>query len=835
MNKGTVVRAGIIFGLFVLILGVAWIVSSVKDKNDTPVLTNPDGAYLEVEDYTITRAELWDKMRVYDGLSYLTQYIEKEYFYKTEIAAVTDQEVADKIELFTYGTNDDDKLAEIFADTETKDYLDQQLANGMKLVNLDPTDPADLRAFVELEVAKDNATRAYILAADSEDDLYISDDTLKTYYESNVTGDVCAINIKFNSVAEAANLFNKYNLVPNYNLGWGNYTGTEDIADLTTGDFDSDNTEQLEPSDVFDEFIKMYNFMNPDIDDLAGTLADFETTCDDSLVYDYSEITEDRTGTDPYYILGNYMFNTLDIEEDNSRFSFNLQEIGEFQILSFKISEEEVTAFDDLTQTELDDLKVEVLESKITDTVIAAVNTKKWEAAEFEIFDPILKTVYYGSEFVRFDNSGSKEIIATINGDDITADFLFDYMEPKVGAYYSIDIIQTKVLLASEDFTEMFGTDYDYVNSKNEEIVAYTEELRNMKSAFSGGNYAQYGFDNTVFDWGEFLALAFRAQDENEAIQNLYLISALQPTLVTDAINFDAATDIMQEIMDEYFSLNVVHLLAYTDFDNDLSPDEFNDYVDGLSVADKAEYDAMKAEIENLIETRLNNDKSFNDIITEFNDSLLNDPENEWADVKEYGFHIMTQDLSASESLTPATTESYDKDFVVALKAMYDEYVVVVDTSATTVEEYYYKQLVQTNFGLHYLQATEGDDFDMPSAVYTEAMDLDTEYPEDANGTTVLPNADQAALYIAIENAEKEGKAIDSSLPTSVYNACETFFGPTYTAYFTSSSFSIVSAEFILDNSPQFAANTADRVAYIEVVREILYSNTFEEGFVVPE
>lgn len=837
MNKGTVIRAGIIFGLFVIILGAAWVVSGVKDKNDEATLTDQNEAYLQVGDYTITRADLWTKMRLNDGVSYLTQYIERTYFYANEIKAVTDAEVTKKIEFYKYGTNDTEELAKIFDDAELKKDLEDQFVEGLLIINFDPTSQADLRRFVELEIAKENATKAYALAADEEDDLYITEDDLKDYYESNTKGDVCAINIKFNSVSEANNLFDHFNLVPNYNLGWGEYFGTETpIEDMSTGDFNEDNTRQLTDQEVFEYYVQMYNYMNPSETAIADDSLDtFCTSESDRFTFNYDDMTDGKDLGAPITLLAKYMFNTLDLEDDNSRYSFNLQGLGEFQILSFKVAQDEVAAFDTLTQTEKDAIEQEILDSYITNTIITRVNDTKWDSAEFEIFDPILKIKFQQAFGTSFDNNGSKEVVATINGNNITADMLFDYMEDKIGTYYTIDMIQTQMLLTSDAFTDLFGTSTDYINSKNETVSDYRDELRGMKTYFSQGQYAQYGFDNSVYSWDDFLLLAFGALSENEAIQALFILSDLQPYLVLDVVDYGTAATIIQNKVDKYFNLDVVHLLAYTDFDDDLSPDEFNDYVAGLTGEALTEYNSIKAGLEAAIEARIDDDKTFSEIVAEFNESLVGE-DNDWADAKAYGFHLMTQDLSAKESLTAENTTGFDEDFVAAVKDLYDEYVVIVETSATEITELYDDELFQSDFGLHYLYATEGSAFDLPSAVYSESDDLKDDYPVEANGTTIIPSADQVALYIEIENAEKLGKATDASLPKSVYDAVDAYFGDVYSAYFSSGSYSIMAADYIINNNPTYtASDTAANVTYLNNVIEILYNATFPEGFIIPE
>ena len=838
MNKGTVIRAGIIFALFVIILGAAWIVSSVKDKNDSAVISNPDESYLTVGDYTVTRQDLWEKMLLNDGISYLTQYIEKTYFFADEIAAVTDEEVNEKIEYYKYGTNDEEALADIFADEEVKAELEKQFEDSMKAIDYDPTSPTDLRRFVELEIAKENAVRAYVENADDEDELAITSEDLETFYTENKLGDIAAINIKFNSETEAQNVFDHFNLVPNYNSGWGLYDGTDgDIADLGTGDFDEDNTTQLDDDGVFAAFVEMYNYMNPNQTQIleTTTLSTFTAAYGDEFSYNFEEMTKDEQLGSPYSLLADYMFETLNFEDDGARFSFTLQGLGEFEILTFKVSQEEVTAFDDLTQTDLDDLTEEIIETYITTTIIARIVDNYWDDAEFEIFDPILKIKHFSNGGEKFDNSGSKDKVATINGNDITGDMLFEYMEDKIGTYYTIDMVKNLILLDSEAYTDIYEDETDYLDSKNETIVEHRDEFRTMKTAFGSGAYATYGFDNSVYSWEEFLILAFGAENENDAIFNLFVLGNLQAYLVGDSIDYADATDLIQTQVDEYFNLDIVHLLVYTDMDNDLSPDEFNDYVDGLTGQDLVDYEALKNDMESVIEDKLDDDMTFSEIVDEFNDSLIGDTENPWADAKAYGFHILTQDLSQSDSLTSVNTSGYDEDFVAAVKKLYDEYVFLIGASATDVDELYDDELFQSNFGLHYLYAEQGTAFEKPSAIYSESDDDQAQFPAEANGTTLIPSAAQVQLYIDIETADMLGKATDAKLPASVYAAIEAYYGATFDAYFSNGYYSIVTAEYILANNPVFASNNDANKEYLADVIDVLYTSTFPEGFNVPE
>ena len=859
MNKGIAIKAGIILGFFIVVLGLAYGCSSVKDKNVTPEISNRDDVYLTVGDITVTRQELWELMRISDGITYLEQFIEENYFLSTELAAVTPEQVAEKIEFYKYGSNDPETIAEIQEDAELEAELLKQYHESLTILGYDPEDLDDQREFVELEIVKEAITREYIntveetITSDGAEVTqlkYLSETDLEIYYNENYKGDVCALDIRFFTTAEAEEIFNQLELVPNYNLGFGKYFGDEPIDTLSTGDFDETNTIQLNQDQVFAYFLRMYNIMNPNLPHIPdGTVdgvpvenapvATYEELCqNDEFNYNYSEMTEDRVNGDPYLTFAGYIFNTLGTDEGDIRFSYTLQSIGDFKVLTFKVNQEEIDAYDDIDQALKDEMATAIVDEMLAptnarrQTYINEAMNKYWEAVEFEIFDPILKLkhVYNGGDEMK--NQGHETLVATLDDNEITADMLFAYMDSKIGTYYTIELVKNKALLASDKYTEIYGESQDFLNSNNEKMKQHRDDLRLMKGTFSNDGYANYGFSSSTYTWEEFLVVAFGSATEADVIRDLYVIGSIQPYFIKDMISYENAAGVVQNVIDEYFSLDVEHLLVYVDRDRDFGPDEFNDYVDGLEGQDLIDYNAMRVAIENLIEDRINDEKTFADIVEEFEDGLINDVENEWAVFKAYGFILKTENLSAQNSLSPATTQNYDKDFVVAVKNLYDDYVALVDASATDVTELYDDELIQTNFGLHFLYSKQGDDFEMPTAVYDNSEGT---YSEGAGGETVIPTQAQVDLYIDIKFSEQVGEVAGSRLPSSVYDAVEAFYGETYSSYFTTSGYSLVTVSYMLDNNITYATNQADSVGYLEAILEVLYSSTFPEGFTAPE
>ena len=68
------------------------------------------------------------------------------------------------------------------------------------------------------------------------------------------------------------------------------------------------------------------------------------------------------------------------------------------------------------------------------------------------------------------------------------------------------------------------------------------------------------------------------------------------------------------------------------------------------------------------------------------------------------------------------------------------------------------------------------------------------------------------------------GRYVDSHVQCTIFNA-----------YFTTSGYSIATADFILGNNPVYATDQADRIQFLNNVIDILYSVNFPEEYVQPQ
>jgi hypothetical protein len=839
MTKGIAIKAGIILGFFGLVLGLAFGCSSVRDNQDTPQIDNGSGTYLTVDGITITNQELWEKMRITDGLTYLEQYIDEQLL-SDYIALVTQDLIDEKVEETIYGTNDPDAIAKIREDAEREDELILNYERSLILQGLDPNNADDVRSFFELQIAKELYTVDFIEGlTDESDTLHISEGDVEAHYVSSVRGDVCAIVVRFYSYDEATAVFDEFDIVPNYEGRIGRYFDeTTPIEDVLTSQFDEENTSIMTDQEALKAFIQMYNYMYDAGLDEELSIETFCATAGDEFQYDYDAITGQFDSTSAEQTFAGYLWDTIDLEDDDTedeeiplRFSITPRAIDDYQLMVYKVSQETVTEYDDLTQAEKDDLYNELLEEKVTTSSITRAMAVLWDDIDFEIFDPILKLQYEFTEQVEFDNRGDDVIIATFNNEEITAQELFEYMNDQIGPYYVLEMIKQKSLLASDYYVELYGDDYDYINNRSEKMIEHRDELREMKSMFSSNQYANYGFSSSAYTWEEFLILAFNNESEANVIRDLFVIGGMQPNHVKDLIAYENAADFIQAQIDEYFNLNVTHLLLYLDNDFNFEPDSYNDYVDSLSGDALTEYNSLVVAFENLVISKINNDEyTLAEIVEEYKDSLVQDPDNDWADFKEYGFFIMTENLSAQGSLTNNNTNNYDEDFVTALKRIYDSYVVALEAD-DTLSRYVDNQLVQSDFGMHFIIATEGSKFEQPSAEFDVT---DTNYNEGFANDSMVPTQEQVELYIEIKLAERLNQAAPYTIPTSVKDALVAYYDPILSAYFNTGGYTIASAEYALANDISFTSDEAEMLAFLQTVIDVLYEVNFPDEFLTP-
>ena len=841
MNKGIIIRASIILGIFLVILGLAFGCSTIKDNVKTPEISTGDDIYLSLDGFEFTNNEVWDLMKISDGLTYLYQYID-EIVLEDTIASLTDEDIQNEILYAKYATIDPEAIAKIQEDTELDELVNEAFNQNLVLLGYNPLSDDDIEEYVTLNAARRKAAIEFITTsvAPQEDDeatdtsdLYIDEDKLVEYYEANNRGDVYVLDIRFSSENEGEAVLNKFNLVPNYEGGWGLYFGETPITDVPTEDFTEENTESLTDEGVFAKMIEVYNYMNPDNQiSTSTTTVDFVENYPELATRSYEAMTEDYTTDSTMYSYATYLFDVLSMSEDGTRYSTSLKDLGAFSMLTFLVDADELTPFDEIVNVQ--DVYDDVLMSMLTSTNITAILTEMVNENELEIFDPVLKLQNFQTYGIEYDNRGDETLVATYGDLEITADDLYNYMDDALGTYYSLELTRRYMLIESDYYTEIYGEDRDFLNSRNDNLAAHRDELRTMKTNFGNGAFVSYGFSTDVYFWEEFLIVAFRSYSEATVIRDVYVLGALTPYLLDGEIEYDHAVDYIAEQVENYFSLNASELYLYVDYDQDFEADTWTEVKDAFDEATLAEYSLLKAGLEDMVQDKLDEGLSFSDIVTAYQDGLIDDTENEWAEYKAFGFYIEERDLDelVDGSLTYNSVENTDiEDLMADFQRIYAAYTEEIATSAEDVESYLDDRVVETDEGLHFILATEGADFVQPSAVFDNTAG---DYTEGVGNDTVAPSREQVELYIEL----KYGQEINTAsadlplIPSEVIDALEAYYLPFFEAYFGSSSYNIQSVEYILANNPEFGTNQDKHINFLEDALDVLYDIAYLDSFI---
>ncbi|MBN2877944.1 MAG: hypothetical protein JXL85_09875 [Bacilli bacterium] len=478
----------------------------------------------------------------------------------------------------------------------------------------------------------------------------------------------------------------------------------------------------------------------------------------------------------------------------------------------------------------------------------------------FQIFDHYVGMDYQAidSTFVP-DPKGSKEIFAsyekTLTSDEpliITADELFEFALTKNAALYTTYASQYKELLYSPYFTEVFGTQKDLSKNKADRMDDMFAAVQNAKEYYSYLQqlYANYGMAFGYEAFSDYAYSQYGTKTELALLQ-YFVAGELQPYLINETVNatdiIDALYPVVEDYYDNYFSLDVSHLLIYMDFDEDGSPDDFFEYKDELTQAELDAFNILQAGLEIAIDEY---EGTFAELIDEFNEATREDET--WGLYKQNGFFILTENLNAVDADDSTITHSltysgeygvkdtYVQEYVDALIALYQEYQLEQNLDKTEL----YSDLVMTKFGLHVIKASQGDDFEQPTCEFEEEDPLNPEYSEGSENPNGAPTLEQMQLYALykfysmtydLTNADVEEiyNITIPKLPASVTDALDFYLSDLLNGIYVIGTINVNMTERLLDgefvqNSYTTMTNT-ELMAMIEGIGEIYFDAIFGE------
>ncbi len=308
-------------------------------------------------------------------------------------------------------------------------------------------------------------------------------------------------------------------------------------------------------------------------------------------------------------------------------------------------------------------------------------------------------------------------------------------------------------------FTEAFGTQTNLQKNKSDRMDEMYVALQDSKDYYSylAQLYASYGLTFTYSSFSQYAYLQYGTKTELDLLK-YFVKGELQPYLIAEAISEYGLVEMMvntvSDYYDNYFSLDVTHLILFLDYDEDGSPDDYYAYIDSLDEAGVDAYETKLAGFEAAITEYLDDeDNTFTTLVTAYRAASREDAT--WGEFKTFGFALMTEDLNVvdedDDTITHSRTysgeygvkDSFVQEYVDALISIYQVYSQPVNADLDSMMS----PLVTTVYGQHLILVQQGDDFERFSAQFTEADPANPVYSEGAENPNGKPTLEQMQLY----------------------------------------------------------------------------------------
>lgn len=824
----------------------------------TPVLTNPDEVFYDGGSYLITYGDVYEEFKINDGINRLLFMVDSVLL-SDYIASVTDEQIAAKILYLTYGTNNSEEIA-LLTDQEKQDYQDTFAENMNLLGYADNQDE-----YVRLVCAKEAyAVEQMYNEANASEDWYAGPEGVASYYQDTYFEDYSAIKIRFYNETDAKNVLKAFNLV-SYNGTLRLYTGVTPIDQVPSSSFNDTNTQVLTNEEILSYFIQMYNYVYSYKADLATDATFAELVANTDLTQNYETLNGNSTA------LATYMFSTLGSYDTYTAGTstkiyytytpvkyYGASDTAYYMILNLdRSTKADVTDFSGdeaalvalIGQSTYDTIESTIQETNVTTTGYTANRISELRAAN----DLVIYDYYLGIDYQSIDASyvlneeGDEAIVASFADTTITADQLFISAMATNGGIYALYAAQ--MIVAMDQYFAQVYCEEDQVNcsynldeNTSAKLAADKASLEELRASFEASYYVYY------YTFEEYMYLAYGAKTETEMLLKYYVKSTLQPYLVYDEIkknDWELLTgylyNLIQDYYDNYFSLNVQHLLIYVDHNEDGTQDNYADFVAGLD--DQAQYDQLLSDFVSAIRTYLgaSTTNTFATLIDTYNKAKRTDPI--WGQFKNYGFYLMTENLSSTASLTYLTTvDTYETPFVEGLVATYEQYNEAANIDKASI---YYDNTVETSYGVHIIYATKGSDFERPTAAFTMTYDTagDPNYTVGIENDSDMLSVEQLKIYAEYRfyqiiygtdaTAEEDYGFTFPLIPTSVMDAIDAYFADLYDSMYVVGFLNVIVSNklqegtFVNDYASYCSYTDAELKARISDIGDIYFKQLF--------
>ena len=609
--------------IIVIILAICAVVAATgckkcsKDKNRlVPTISDPNGTYIKIGDYTVTKNDVYFQLLNSYGTEILLNMVDDALLPQLQTSDEAGfQEYLDDI---IYG--DEEKTDDV-----KQEFLDNLILSGL---SKNPEDDNYYETYYRLIYRRLQYAKQYF--KDNMEEDYFTDDEIETAFENAYRKTNDLIIIRFDSRNEANYYMTNNGIDLNYlNTGWQKTDGTKFTDEEVLAIFEN---IYKDINSVNKSGIQTYTY--EDLQTINSSLA--------NTVYNW---TEGYYSKAPLLYSGNLYLVYKNAE------SGNLDEDGSVVTLEGK--------------------KDEVIESLIETEVSSAYTTMTTQLNQLDhklkiydaglqnfykvTYDTVYKNLGYATDeydaFVPTTEQSNVNVFSyELNGQtiNVTAEQFYNELVKYYGVYIAALYIKQYIVLKDNGVYNLAtGTIID----KDKYDDYYEEEIAEYKEAFEDGEYTSlgyapnYGWNNFVRDYlgllsEEKILLNLDSTLYDEGLEDfketLYLVEEIKNEEGEVTTPVDAKVqEKMEEIYNNYFNATAVGVSVYYDKDLDNKADELTEGSVEALLADKLLQtiynEAIKKE-----DTIVN---ALTDIILEYNITNKN-ANNIWSEFKTAGLKV---------------------------------------------------------------------------------------------------------------------------------------------------------------------------------------------------
>lgn len=491
------------------------------------------------------------------------------------------------------------------------------------------------------------------------------------------------------------------------------------------------------------------------------------------------------------------------------------QQFGDVIYSIYLQGEKPEADYSTITETEKKELVEELIKEQATQTVVSSLLIEKVYETDIVIYDYVYDALYAAenedhtqlaaSEWKAEYNNYVAKISFEENGQTvteyITVEDFYNTLEQLLGLTTALDYFSSKVLLASEFADDLTDEDLEKID----------EEFKKALESFNNGEYESYGYPTSIGE--DVFKFIYYGQTNDDEIIEYYKSQKIWEYYTADQPeNYNSILyTIGQNYYEKYFDLSVKHILLTVDYNLDGTPDDPEIFANKLDAAGKVGYTsadfekeivrtmtAIVNEANYIVENKLASMVDALDFILDAfysNDKLLSNPQDSWANYKEFGIGLTIEDLG---SVNNSSASKYVKEFGLGVNDLYqylvseeivkdgelkDDY---LDTRFTTAEESdKINHMIKTTYGYHILSAY--DTTEISSAKYESDEDYNEQYDKveiEVDGEETTANAyntnewaslNQILIYVSQVNTDDGVTGLPSSVKAYINKYYSTF------------------------------------------------------------